>query len=121
MEVALILLPIFGGSIVIVGIVFFTLYRINALKSKERLAAIEKGLPVENLDKSPKELSHGQRCLHRGIMFLFTGVGLAIAIYFSGGGAAGVWGLFVAFIGLGYLANWLLTGRKEPKNGNGCC
>lgn len=122
MEPALILMPIFGSAVLIVAIVMAVEYRKISLRNRERLAAIEKGLPLADLSKAPKpELSLGKRSLYRGIMLVFIGGGLTGALYVSAGAVAAVWGGFIAFIGLGNLAYWVLVGRHEKPEGNGCC
>lgn len=116
------LVSIFGSGIVIVAIVMAVEYRKQVMRNQERLAAIEKGIPLADLSKAPAvPRNWAQRCLHRGIMLLFIGAGLAGALYVTAGPTASVWGGFIAVIGLGNLACWLILGRKEDGDSAGCC
>jgi len=117
-----------GGGLaigpIIVAIVMWVDYRKALLRNKERLAAIEKGIPLTDLSqKDEPARSSGQRSLRRGIMLLFIGTGLAGALYVTGGATLAVWGGFVAFIGLGNLFYWVFVGRNEGggTSGSGCC
>lgn len=84
----------------------------------QRMAAIEKGvelppLPPEVLEgfqrtSGPPQYVH----LRRGLMLLFIGVVLFVAIYASDGLEDAWWGLLPAAIGLADLMFYILAGRK---------
>lgn len=115
---------VFGASVVIVAIVMWVEYRKQVMRNQERMAAIEKGVPLPDLSKvAPVGQSHFGNPLYRAIRLLFIGAGLAFALYVTAGEKAAVWGGFVAFIGLGHLVYWLLVGRnaQQSSNSNGCC
>ena len=107
-----ILTIVFGAGVLIVAIVMAVEYRKQVMRNRERLAAIEKGIPLADLSKAPAQpQSQASRFLHRGIMLLFIGVGLAGALYVTAGPTVSVWGGFIAAIGLGNLVCWLISGR----------
>lgn len=125
MESLISIIAIGGGLAigpVIVAIVMWFEYRKSVLRNKERMAAIEKGIPLADLGEKPEGSTGtvGQRYLRRGIMLLFIGTGLAGALYMSLNHTAWVWGAFVAFIGLGNLFYWFVVGRNEARPGD-CC
>jgi hypothetical protein len=106
----------FGAGIIIVAIVMYFNHRKEVMRNQERLAAIEKGIPLPDLAKEQTRSAYSGHCyspLYRGIRLLFIGAGLAFALYVSVGEQAAVWGAFVAFIGLGHLAYWLLVERRS--------
>ena len=105
---------VFGAAVLIVALVMWVEYRKNAMRNQERLAAIEKGIPLPDLADAGAPVGRNQ-CRHpmrHGIRLLFIGAGLAGALYVSVGPTAAVWGGFVAMIGLGDLVYWGLVGRK---------
>ncbi|MGA9751334.1 MAG: DUF6249 domain-containing protein [Acidobacteriota bacterium] len=105
---------VFGAGVLIVAIVMWVHYRKSIMRNQERLAAIEKGIPLPDLAEggAPLGRNHYRHPLRGGIRLLFIGAGLAGALYVSAGPTAAVWGGFVAFIGLGDLVYWALVGRK---------
>ena len=105
---------VFGAAVLIVALVMWVEYRKNAMRNQERLAAIEKGIPLPDLADAGDPLGRSQHRhpLRHGIRLLFIGAGLAGALYVSVGPTAAVWGGFVAMIGLGDLVYWGLVGRK---------
>ena len=105
---------VFGSGVIIVAVIMWVEYRKNVMRNRERLAAIEKGIPLPDLADagSPVGRNHFRHPLRHGIRFLFIGAGLAWALYVSVGPTAAVWGGFVAMIGLGDLVYWGLVGRK---------
>lgn len=110
---------IFGFSFGIVALVFYTDYRKRLLRHQERLAAIEKGILPSDLDKpSRDEAPCGMRNPYHGVTTLFVGIGLAVALYVTGGAKLAVWGLFVALIGVGRLLQGYLTRRSLQGQGS---
>jgi hypothetical protein len=82
------------------------------IQSRERLAAIEKGLDV--LD--PPVLTRRTSPLYSGIVMLLGGLALTVAMrimmgFYSPWG----FGLVVVFVGLGKLVHWFVGGREEWK------
>jgi len=105
----------FSSAVAIVAIVLLVHYRKAVLRNKERMAAIEKGIALPDLAKVDTKAAvheHGDGSLRTGLILLFTGIGLTVALYVNAGENGAVWGAFVGFIGLGYLVYWLIAGRK---------
>ena len=119
----LIVTTVMGAAVLIVALVMWFAHRKEAMRNQERLAAIEKGIPLPDLARADAQAPRGAcHPLYRGIRLLFIGMGLAIALWVSAGQKAAVWGGFVAFIGLGHLVYWLLVGRKlEPGQQDQSC
>lgn len=107
---------VFGTALVITLVALFVGYRTRAMQHKERLAAIEKGLPIPDLEV--KEAGGKHASLKTAIILLFIGIGLAGALYVMAGPEIAVWGGFVAFIGLGHLVWWMVS-RKLESGGEG--
>ena len=112
----------FSSAVLIVAIVLWVHYRKAVLRNKERMAAIEKGIALPDLTKADTKAAvhqHGDGSLRTGLILLFTGIGLTVALYVNAGENGAVWGAFVGFIGLGYLVYWLIAGRKLGMAGAG--
>ncbi len=105
---------VFAAGVIIVAIVMWVHYRKSMMRNQERLAAIEKGIPLPDLagDGAPLSRNHYHHPLRGGIRLLFIGAGLAFALYLNAGPQAAAWGGFVAMFGLGDLVYWALVGRK---------
>ena len=90
-----------------------------ALHHKERLAAIEKGMEVPPLP--PEFFQDGRRggvrspsdYLRRGLVLLFVGVAISVALY-NTQRQAYLWGLVPAAVGVAQLLFYYLEGRKTP-------
>ena len=90
-----------------------------ALHHKERLAAIEKGMEVPPLP--PEFFQDGRRSrprspddyLRRGLVLLFVGATVSIALYNTVRGQY-LWGLVPAGIGIAQLLFYFIVGRKAP-------
>jgi len=111
-------------AVLIVAASLYYHYKKETMKSKERLAAIEKGI-------APKELLAGENGnggnnkgyksrreaeIFGGIKVLIIGLFLALALWVSAGGDdfhGAVWGLFVAGVGLAKIIVGMLMGREE--------
>ena len=102
---------VFGTALIITIVALIVGYRTRAMQHRERLAAIEKGLPVPDLEA--KEPGGRNASLKTAIILIFVGVGLAGALYVMAGLEIAVWGAFVAFIGLGHLVWWMVSGKLE--------
>lgn len=75
--------------------------------SRERLAAIEKGLELP-LIEAPRPR---QRMSSRTGALLLIGIGIGLSVALGQSGAAWAWGLIPGMIGLALLANWLTGGN----------
>ena len=111
-----------GGLATGIIIACFAMYfdhQKQLLRNQERMAAIEKGIPLPDLSKDKGE--YGGRCgrgsLYRGIRLLFIGGGLALALWVSVGDKVAIWGAFVAIIGLGHLVYWFFVERGQAGGG----
>ena len=92
-----------------------------ALYHQERMAAIEKGIELPPLPegffsadgKPPRPLSpHGK--LLTGLVWLFIGLSLLVALYFTHSHAA-LFALIPTAIGLAYLIYYFAVGKKEAE------
>ena len=90
-----------------------------ALHHKERLAAIEKGMEAPPLP--PEFFQDGRRCrvrspsdyLRRGLVLLFVGIAISVALY-NTQRQAYLWGLVPAAVGVAQLLFYYFEGRKTP-------
>jgi hypothetical protein len=96
------------------------------LHHKERMAAIEKGMEVPPLP--PQLFTHTSRRatrtvddqLRSGLILLFVGAAIGVALYLSGEQAASAWGLVPASIGLAKLVYVAMArGRGEAQERGG--
>lgn len=92
-----------------------------ALYHQERMAAIEKGIELPPLpeaffaeDGKPPwpQSPHGK--LLTGLVWLFTGLSLMVALYFTHSHGA-LFGLIPTAIGLAYLIYYFAVGKKEAE------
>ena len=123
-EILAIFIPILavGMGIGIGMLAIFLNYRkrkeMFALYHQERMAAIEKGielppLPAEFFAEDGKSPSpHGR--LLTGLVWLFLGLALTTALYFTHSGGA-LFGLIPTAIGLAYLIYYFAVGKKEAE------
>ena len=111
-------------AVLIVGGSLFYHYKKEQIKSKERLAAIEKGIAPKELlagDNGSGSNNKGYKSRREaevfgGIKVLIVGIFLALALWVSTGGDdfhGAVWGLFVAGIGLAKIIVGMLMGRED--------
>ena len=76
--------------------------------SRERLAAIEKGLELP-LIEAPRPR---QRMSSRAGALLLIGIGIGLSVALGQSGAAWSWGLIPGMIGLALLAHWFSGGKR---------
>ena len=109
-------------AVLIVAASLFYHYKKETMRSKERLAAIEKGIaPKELLENGNGGNNKGYKSrkeaeIFGGIKVLIVGIFLALALWVSTGGDdfhGAVWGLFVAGVGLAKIIVGMLMGREE--------
>ena len=93
------------GLTAVIGYYFFLEYKKKKLMSDQILAAIEKGGEVPALDLQMPKTNY----MRRGLVFLFFGIALFIALWVQVDIQTGVWGLL--FIGLG--AAYILVEKYE--------
>ena len=119
------LIPIFGivFGCGIAMLAIYTSYRkrrdIYTLHHRERMAAIEKGVEVPPLpeaffteDTTPY---NPRRNLLKGLVWLFVGLTLLLALYQFGEEDAAWFGLIPMGIGAAYLIYYFAVGRKEAE------
>ena len=109
--------PIAGiafGCLIAIFAMYFK-YKERNLRHRERLAAIEKGLPlppdIEVEVKSVEERRRG--LLIGGFITLFTGIGIFVSFYFLSGLDVASIGFIPFAIGLGMLLSSLLIKERE--------
>jgi len=86
------------------------------LYHKERMAAIEKGmelppLPEEFFSNGKPSSPHAK--LLAGLILLFLGLALFVALYFTAGFSVALYALVPGSIGLALLLYYFVIGRKE--------
>ena len=112
---------VFGCGIAMVAI--YTNYRkrrdIYTLHHRERMAAIEKGVEVPPLpeaffseDATPYS---PRRNLLKGLIWLFIGLGLLLALHRADESDTAWFGLIPMGIGAAYLIYYFLVGQKEAE------
>jgi hypothetical protein len=90
-----------------------------ALYHQERMMALEKGVEVPPLPEAL--LTDGgaphnpRRHLLKGLVWLFIGIGLGVALYAVGHSREALFGLIPGGIGLAHLIYYLVEGRKEAE------
>jgi hypothetical protein len=78
------------------------------LAHRERIIAMEKGIPVPEIPKVEKRPMY-LRLRVWGLVFTFIGIALVITIWVTAGIRAGIWGLLGVAIG----AAMLISARRE--------
>ncbi|MFH1755462.1 MAG: DUF6249 domain-containing protein [Candidatus Latescibacterota bacterium] len=99
------------GAIVVAVVAVIIHGRNKDLAHRERLVAMEKGIPLPEPTINRKKPVHSAR---RAWALIFIGVGLAlvIALWAVEGVKGGVWGFLPLFIGIGLLTAAILD-KKE--------
>jgi hypothetical protein len=107
------------GAIVVSIVAVIIQGRNKDLEHRERLAAMEKGIPLPEPKKIIKKPVHSAR---RAWALIFIGIGLALvpAIWAVEGAKGGMWGLLPLFIGIGLLAAAIMDKKEyEERNRSG--
>ena len=104
------------GIIIACAAMYFD-HKKQVMRNQERMAAIEKGIPLPDLAKGDSSPGRYRGSLYRGIKLLFIGLGLALALYITVDLKVAIWGAFVAIIGLGHLCYWLFVERGQASGG----
>lgn len=90
-----------------------------ALYHQERMAAIDKGielppLPEAFFSEDPKTPTP-HRHLLKGLVWLFLGVAIIVALYANHSRDVALFGLIPAAVGLAYLVYYALVGKKAAE------
>ena len=105
-------LPIWGITIAIVGIIYRG--REEELKRKERIVAMEKGLPIpEEPSIAPKKTNNYLALLGWGLVISFLSLGIIVAVSIRSGLENGAFGLIPLGMGLGLLVSALFAKRES--------
>ncbi len=104
-------------GIIIAGLAMYFDHKKQVMRNQERMAAIEKGIPLPDLGKGNGNSGGYRSSLYRGIKLLFIGCGLALALYVTVDLKVAIWGAFIAIIGLGYLCYWFFVEKDQATGG----
>jgi len=111
-----ILIPIIavlgGMTIAVIGVIMNG--REEELKHKERILAMEKGIPLPEM---PKEERRPAFLTLRawGLIVAFVGLAIMISISIAQGFERGIWGLIPTSVGIGFLVAAMLEKRDWAK------
>jgi|GEM_PF-872977 len=96
------ILMVLGGVLIAIAAIFMNA-RKKDLEHRERLVALEKGLPLP--EPGPVRVSRPAYASRRAYGLVMVGIGLSvwIATSVANGSRDGIWGLIPLFIGLGML------------------
>ncbi len=96
------ILFVMGGILVAITAIVMQARR-KDLEHRERILAMEKGLPLPaDAPAKPERPRYSSRRAN-GLVLTGIGVALTIAMWVEDGGSTGVWGLIPLFIGIGLL------------------
>ena len=109
----LIVAMVFGLPVAIVAVVLFYRHRKNAMLHRTLALMIEKGTPIppELFTPEPKEKPSD---LHRGIVLVMTGLGIAVFFAVRHDVNWGL-GMIPLLIGAGYLIAWKLGQKPQSR------
>ena len=127
-----VLIPILGVLIPIIAIVLglgtamlaiYLSYRrrqqMFTLYHQERMAAIDKGIDLPPIPDSffadPAAGRGTGRDLRKGLVWLFIGIALGVALYANHQAKHALYALIPVALGLAHLIYYLVEGRREPK------
>ena len=93
-----------------------------ALYHQERMAALEKGVDLPPLpefllsdDSNALKSYHPRRHLLKGLIWLFTGIGLGVALWPTAGFEHSLFSLIPIGVGLAHLIYYFVEGKTEAK------
>ena len=93
-----------------------------ALYHQERMAALEKGVELPPLpdylvtdDARPLRPYHPRRYLLKGLIWLFVGIGLGVALWACADWEPALFSLILIGVGLAYLIYYFVEGKKEAE------
>lgn len=117
-ETLAVLIPViavFGGiTIAIVGVIYRG--REEELKHKERIIAMEKGLPIpEEPAKPPRKSNSFLALLGWGLVISFISFGIIISVAVKSGLENGLFGLIPLGVGVGLLAAAIAAKRSGDR------
>lgn len=95
------ILTVFGVFVVVITSVIMS-SKHKELAHKERLLAMEKGIPIPEKPPVAKRPAH-LTIRAWGLVLALLGVALVIALWVTAGGKAGVWGLLPTAVGIAML------------------
>jgi len=88
------------------------------LYHQERMAALDKGVELPPIPDGFFSAGNGRRAngrdLLRGLVWLFVGLGLGVALFANGRAKYALFALIPVGIGLAYLIYYGIEGRREP-------
>ncbi len=97
------------GFFGLIGYFIWLEFKKKELQNQQILSAIEKGADIPELNLGKKPVNN----LGRGLILLFFGVALTIALIISAGLNSGIWGLLPVGLGIAYLIIYYLEKKKE--------
>lgn len=104
------ILAVLGGVLIAITAVVMNGRR-KELEHRERILAMEKGLPLPGPMVTPERPKYSSRRAN-GLVMFGIGLALTIAMWTVDGAEAGVWGLIPLFIGGGLLVAGSLDKRE---------
>jgi len=111
-----ILIPIIavlgGMTIAVIGIIMNS--KEEELKHKERILAMEKGIPLPEMPKEEKRPAY-LKLRAWGLIITFVGLGITFSIAIARGFDNGIWGLIPTSVGVGFLVAAMLEKRDTAK------
>lgn len=96
------ILVVMGGILIAITAIIMHGRR-KDLEHRERLIAMEKGLPIPAEPAPVKERPKYSNRRANGLVLTGIGIALTIAMWVEDGADSGVWGLIPLFIGIGLL------------------
>ncbi len=90
-----------------------------ALYHQERMAAIEKGIDLPPIPEAFFAEDSKARSPHRGLatglVWLFIGLALLVALFFNHQGTVALYALIPVAVGLAYLIYYFVVGKQEAE------
>lgn len=110
------IIAVLGGmALAVVSVVYQG--RKDELKHKERIIAMEKGLPIpEEPVSQPKRDSRFVGLLAWGLIIALASLGIIISVSVSEGIDKGLFGLIPMGVGLGFLISAFVSKKSDERN-----